>query len=103
MQNVFGMLPREKLEVVVYALTGEEGDGGRGPWRQRIRETVDHFEDISALPLGEAARRIHQDEVHILVNLDGYTKGNRNEIFALRPAPIQISFMGFCGSSSRMT
>ena len=36
---------------------------------------------------------------HILVNLNGYTKGSRNEIFALRPAPIQMSFLGFCGTT----
>ncbi|PHH78620.1 hypothetical protein CDD80_6591 [Ophiocordyceps camponoti-rufipedis] len=36
--------------------------------------------------------------IHILVNLNGYTRGARNEIFAARPAPIQMSFMGFAGS-----
>lgn len=39
---------------------------------------------------GKAADRIHQDGVHILVNMNGYTKGARNELFALRPAPIQV-------------
>jgi hypothetical protein len=31
----------------------------------------------------------------IAVNLNGYTKGARNEIFALQPAPVQTSFLGF--------
>lgn len=31
----------------------------------------------------------------VAVNLNGYTKGARNEIFALRPAPVQTSYMGF--------
>lgn len=45
---------------------------------------------------GKAADIIHQDGVHILVNMNGYTKGARNEIFALRPAPIQVSLpVGF--------
>lgn len=39
---------------------------------------------------GKAADVIHQDGIHILVNMNGYTKGARNEIFALRPAPIQV-------------
>ena len=39
----------------------------------------------------QAADRINQDGVHILVNMNGYTKGARNEIFALKPAPIQVS------------
>ena len=39
---------------------------------------------------GQAADRINADGVHILVNMNGYTKGARNEIFALKPAPIQV-------------
>lgn len=39
---------------------------------------------------GKAADRIHQDGIHILVNMNGYTKGARNELFALRTAPIQV-------------
>lgn len=39
---------------------------------------------------GDAVNLIRADRVHILVNLNGYTKGSRNEIFALRPAPIQV-------------
>lgn len=42
---------------------------------------------------------MHADKPDILVNLNGYTKGSRNEVFALRPAPIQIMYMGFPGSS----
>lgn len=39
---------------------------------------------------GDAADKINQDGIHILVNMNGYTKGARNEIFALRPAPVQV-------------
>ena len=39
---------------------------------------------------GDVADRIHADGIHILVNMNGYTKGARNEIFALKPAPIQV-------------
>jgi len=42
---------------------------------------------------GKAADVIHQDGIHVLVNMNGYTKGARNEIFALRPAPIQVCFL----------
>lgn len=40
---------------------------------------------------GKAADLINRDNIHILVNMNGYTKGARNEIFALRPAPVQVS------------
>ena len=42
---------------------------------------------------GKAADRIHSDGIHVLVNMNGYTKGARNELFALRPAPIQVGFL----------
>jgi Glycosyl transferase family 41 len=47
-------------------------------------------QDISGLHSSDAAKMINEDAVHILVNLNGYTKGARNEIFALQPAPIQV-------------
>jgi protein O-GlcNAc transferase len=48
---------------------------------------------------GQAADRINQDGIHILVNMNGYTKGARNEIFALKPAPIQVMWLGYPGTS----
>lgn len=42
---------------------------------------------------GKAADRIHQDGINILVNMNGYTKGARNELFALHPAPVQVSLV----------
>lgn len=46
----------------------------------------------------DAVNLIRADRVHILVNLNGYTKGACNEIFALRPAPVQVSMLGFSGT-----
>ena len=63
-----------------------------------MRADAEHFIDISALRADIAAQRIHADGIHVLINLNGYTKGARNEIFALQPAPLQVSYMGFPGS-----
>eukprot|EP00743_Colponemidia_sp_Colp-15_P004671 GILK01005033.1.p1 GENE.GILK01005033.1~~GILK01005033.1.p1 ORF type:complete len:1026 (-),score=121.59 GILK01005033.1:209-3286(-) len=95
MQNVFGFHNRNKFEVFCYSLSPNDGS----PFRQKIGSEVEHFVDLSAEPLAaDAARRINSDGISILINLNGYTKGSRNEIFALRPAPIQLSYMGFPGS-----
>lgn len=62
--------------------------------RQKIGRGAEHFVDLSQVVCnGKAADRIHQDGIHILINMNGYTKGARNEIFALRPAPIQVNFI----------
>lgn len=63
--------------------------------RSKIAREAEHFIDLSQIPCnGKAADRINQDGIHILVNMNGYTKGARNEIFALRPAPVQVSCEG---------
>ncbi len=53
--------------------------------------TIFSVTTISLLTAGDAAQLIYNDEIHVLINLNGYTKGARNEIFALQPAPIQVS------------
>ena len=64
-------------------------------WRQRIEQEAEHFLDVSAWSVGDIAGKISSDEIQIAINLNGYTKGARNEIFALLPAPVQTSYMGF--------
>ena len=69
-------------------------------FRQKISREAEHFIDLSGVVCnGKAADRIYQDGINILVNMNGYTKGARNEIFALRPAPIQAMWLGYPGTS----
>ncbi|KQJ99507.1 probable UDP-N-acetylglucosamine--peptide N-acetylglucosaminyltransferase SEC [Brachypodium distachyon] len=95
MGSVFGMHNRDNIEVFCYALSQNDGT----EWRQRIQSEVEHFLDVSAMTSDMIARIINQDKIQILINLNGYTKGARNEIFALQPAPIQVSYMGFPGTT----
>mmetsp|Transcript_24123 Transcript_24123/g.75676 ORF Transcript_24123/g.75676 Transcript_24123/m.75676 type:complete len:888 (-) Transcript_24123:416-3079(-) len=93
MASVFALHDASLVEVFCYALSSPDGS----PWRSRIESQVgaEHFADVSALSIEAIAAKISADGIHIAVNLNGYTKGARNEIFALRPAPIQVSYMGF--------
>lgn len=52
-------------------------------------ETVEHMRDV------EIAKRIYEDRIQILVDLAGYTRNNRLDIFAMRPAPVQITGIGY--------
>lgn len=94
MQSVFGLHNRDEFEIYCYALAPSD----KSQWRHKIESEVEHFTEISNLTNDDAARLINNDGIHILVNLNGYTKGARNEIFALSPAAIQVSYMGFCGT-----
>ncbi|KAJ8755499.1 hypothetical protein K2173_019297 [Erythroxylum novogranatense] len=95
MGSVFGMHNRENVEVFCYALSPNDGT----EWRLRIQSEAEHFVDVSSMSSDMIARLINEDKIQILVNLNGYTKGARNEIFAMQPAPIQISYMGFPGTT----
>jgi protein O-GlcNAc transferase len=93
-QSMFGLHDRSKFEVFCYALSRADGSS----YRHKIEAEAEHFTDVSHMHSGEIAQAINTDDIHILINLNGYTKGARNAIFALRPAPIQMSFLGHCGS-----
>ncbi|GMN25847.1 hypothetical protein TIFTF001_001078 [Ficus carica] len=95
MGSIFGMHNREHVEVFCYALSPNDGT----EWRQRIQTEAEHFVDVSSMPSDMIAKMINGDKIQILVNLNGYTKGARNEIFAMQPAPIQVSYMGFPGTT----
>ena len=66
---------------------------------QRVRLCGDVWRDIAGLNDLEAAKRIHADRIDILVDLSLHTGGNRLGVFAKRPAPIQITYLAYCGTS----
>ncbi|XP_074062853.1 UDP-N-acetylglucosamine--peptide N-acetylglucosaminyltransferase 110 kDa subunit isoform X3 [Macrotis lagotis] len=99
MQSIPGMHNSDKFEVFCYALSPDDGTN----FRVKVMAEANHFIDLSQIPCnGKAADRIHQDGIHILVNMNGYTKGARNELFALRPAPIQAMWLGYPGTSGAL-
>ncbi|XP_064955858.1 probable UDP-N-acetylglucosamine--peptide N-acetylglucosaminyltransferase SEC [Musa acuminata AAA Group] len=95
MGSVFGMHNKENIEVFCYALSPNDGS----EWRQRIQSEAEHFTDVSSMSSDMIGRLINEDKIQILINLNGYTKGARNEVFAMQPAPIQVSYMGFPGTT----
>ena len=85
-QSIFGMHDRTKIEVFCYALTKSDGSESR----LKIEKEAEHFRDVTNLHAIEIAQLIHSDNIHVLINMNGYIKGARNEIFALKPAPVQV-------------
>lgn len=94
MQSVFGLHNPSRAKAFCYATTASDNS----VHRQQIEREAPVFRDVSTWSADRLVQQIVQDEIHILVNLNGYTRGARNEIFAARPAPIQMSFMGFAGT-----
>lgn len=71
----------------------------RSAWRQRIIDGVDHFIGIHHLSNEQASALIRSHEIDILVDMMGLTAGARPAIIAAKPAPVQISYLGFLGPS----
>jgi protein O-GlcNAc transferase len=61
---------------------------------QRAKRALDEFIDVSRLSDDEAAKLLRKLEVDIAVDLTGFTQGCRPGIFARRPAPVQVNFLG---------
>lgn len=89
--QVLERLDRERFEVILYS----HGIDDHSPLRQRLIDGVDRLEDCANLSLYEEARRIRDDGVTILIELNGYTHGTRMGVFALRPAPIQVLWLAY--------
>lgn len=85
---------RARFELHAYSYGADDGRG----MRQRVQASFDHFHDIGALDELAAARAIHADGIHILVDLKGYTAGTRTALLTYRPAPLQVSFLGYPGT-----
>lgn len=92
--NVLELHDREKFDITAYAYGSEDGSG----MRKRLKDAVDRFVNIDNLSDVDAARRVHADKIDILIDLTGFTANTRSGILALRPAPIQGSYLGYLGT-----
>ena len=87
---------RARFDVVGYSL-----HHGEGPMRQRIVESCDEFSELSDLDSRQIAARIALDGIDILIDLAGHLEHSRPEVFALRPAPLRVSYLGLPGTMGR--
>jgi len=89
---------RIQFEVYLYSTQALEDD-----WTLRFRHIADHWRDLAPLSDEHAALAIRQDQIDILVDLSGMTGGNRLGVFAQKPAPIQVSWLGYPNTSGLST
>ena len=85
---------RSRFEVFLYSNVACHDD-----LTERFRSACDQFRDIKALNDRQAAQLIHADSIDILVDLALHTSGNRLPIFARKPAPMQVTWAGYPGTT----
>ncbi|EHR70186.1 putative O-linked N-acetylglucosamine transferase, SPINDLY family [Burkholderiales bacterium JOSHI_001] len=86
---------RERFEVTLYSHGKDDGS----LMRKRIEGAAEHFVNLRGVSDRDAAQRIRDDRVDLLIDLKGYTKDNRLSLFAWKPARVSASFLGFPGST----
>lgn len=91
MAGLYEQHDKDRFELFAF----NTGDARNDHIRQRAVAAFDRFIDIAALSDGAAAERIRREGIDILVTLNGYFGAERLGIFAHRPAPVQVSYMGF--------
>ncbi|MHC5673606.1 TIGR03032 family protein [Nostoc sp.] len=93
-KSLFNLHDQANFEIFAYSF----GTDDNSEYRQHIAANCEHFRDITTLSIEESARQIYDDGIQILIDLKGYTAGSRSAILALRPAPIQVSYLGYPGT-----
>lgn len=93
--GVFECHDRMRFETIAFSFR----EASSRPLRQRLEKAFDRFIDCNDKTDAEIARMLRQAEVDIAVDLMGPTEGARPAIFSYRPAPIQIMYLGYAGSS----
>ena len=91
--EMYGLHDRNNFEIYAFSF----GLDNRDDFNIRIIEGVDKYFNVRLMSDEEIVNLAMSNEIDIAIDLTGYTRGNRSSIFAMRVAPIQISYAGFLG------
>ena len=92
--EMFELHKRERFEVIAFSY----GKSNKTPIRKRLEEAFDSFIDVRNKSDIDVVKLAREMEIDIAVDLTGFTKDSRTNIFAMRVAPIQISYIGYLGT-----
>ena len=92
--GVLERIDRNRFEVLAYATAHEAG----GEFRARIERNVDRYRLLDRGDPDAGARALRADAIDVLCDLNGFSGGEAIRIFARRPAPVQINFLGYTGT-----
>lgn len=95
MAGLFEQHDRSKFELFGFSF----GPRTRGPMRQRVSSAFDRFIDVGDLTDEAVVKLSRELGIDIAIDLKGFTHGHRAGIFARRAAPIQVSYLGYPGTT----
>ncbi len=92
--GMFERHDRSRFEVSAISFGPERNS----PMRWRLKNAFEHFVGVHGSSDQEIAELLRRHEIDIAVDLMGFTADNRLNVFARRPAPIQVNYMGYPGT-----
>ncbi|MCP4051068.1 MAG: tetratricopeptide repeat protein [bacterium] len=102
LQDFFKYHNRQEIELYIYSL----GIDDKSIFRNKIKDSAEHFIDLSFLTTEECKKRILNDKIQILIDLQGHSNYRKDPlqsktdlIPALKPAPVQVFFHGHSGTT----
>ncbi len=96
MARMFELHDPEKFDIHVFSYGRDSDDA----FRRRLLRAVPNFHEVSALSDRAIAAKAREMGLHVAVDLKGYTRATRTGLFAYRPAPVQIAYIGYPGTSA---
>ncbi len=90
LESILGKLDRTRLELVAYPTQAKSDEIS-----ERLRPAFSAWTPLHGKSDEAAARQIHADGIHILIDLSGHTQHNRLPLFAWKSAPVQVSWLGY--------
>lgn len=94
MAGLFEQHDHDRFHLTAYSIGRDDGS----ELRQRVQDAFDDFHDLRTASDQRIAEQVRRDGIQILVDLKGYTGEARSEIMALRPAPLQMQYLGYPGT-----
>jgi len=94
MAGLYERHDRERFDVIAI----DNGSADQSPMTARLQRAFDDWIDIGSLNDVQAAAKIRAAEIDILINLNGYFGKHRMDVFARKPAPLQVNYLGFPGT-----
>ena len=86
---------KNKFKIICFS----HGTNDKTKWRKQIEKDSDEFIDLKKANANKFDSEIRRRNIDILVDLKGHTKGSRLDVFSMRPAKTQISWLGFPGTT----
>ncbi len=93
-RKLFTCHDKSKFEIFCFTYSNEDNSF----YQQSIYNDAEHVINVKDLSFIDTAKRVKEEGIDILIDLQGYTRNSRSHVMFMRPAPIQVNYLGYPGT-----